>query len=380
MDPADIDAKLTGTVYAPNGEIPISGALVYTTTAPVEPIPDGAYCQDCVELPPEVHWTLTEPDGSFELPAASGLARNFVVQKGQFLRVTSVDIPPGDLIVEEASSTLPGEWNPDAGEWIPKMAVVFTQIDLIENLLAKVGLGEVDAQGTLVPGSESFDHLTGEQARALLDDLDAMLKYHIIFIPCGGENWAGPKPLSAARIENIQKYVAAGGKWYVTDWANEYVYEPFPAHQTFVDGDFGKDLEAYESPGTVLDPDMLTWLEALPEDLKDPGDGLPTLFDLPSVRLVDNWSAISETPDIIVQDDDGNDVNIGHYTWVEAAAGGPPTPNHMTVTANYSCGKMLFSTYHTAEGGHTGIAPQELILVYLILEIGVCQADLEPPE
>ena len=51
----------------------------------------------------------------------------------------------------------------------------------------------------------------------------------------------------------------------------------------------------------------------------------------------------------------------------------------MTVTAQYGCGKMMFSTYHTAEGNHPGLMAQELILFYLILEIGVCQESLPPP-
>jgi hypothetical protein len=39
---------------------------------------------------------------------------------------------------------------------------------------------------------------------------------------------------------------------------------------------------------------------------------------------------------------------------------------------------MMFSTYHTGEGAHPGLMPQELILLYIILEIGVCH-DAPPP-
>jgi hypothetical protein len=36
------------------------------------------------------------------------------------------------------------------------------------------------------------------------------------------------------------------------------------------------------------------------------------------------------------------------------------------------CGRVLFSTYQTANGQHAGIFPQERVLMYLIGEIGVC--------
>jgi hypothetical protein len=41
----------------------------------------------------------------------------------------------------------------------------------------------------------------------------------------------------------------------------------------------------------------------------------------------------------------------------------------------------MFTTYHMAEFNDTyiGLTPQELVLLYLILEIGVCQQAFEPP-
>jgi hypothetical protein len=40
----------------------------------------------------------------------------------------------------------------------------------------------------------------------------------------------------------------------------------------------------------------------------------------------------------------------------------------------------MFTAYHTAEGGHyIGLTPQELVLMYLILDIGVCQEPYDVP-
>ncbi|MCA9682099.1 MAG: hypothetical protein KC457_07870, partial [Myxococcales bacterium] len=59
----------------------------------------------------------------------------------------------------------------------------------------------------------------------------------------------------------------------------------------------------------------------------------------------------------------------------------PAGPNPLTISAEYGCGKLMFTTYHMAEGSDTyiGLTPQELVLLYLILEIGVCQVPYEPP-
>jgi hypothetical protein len=379
--PKPIDATLHGTVYAPNLEIPISGALVYTTTQDPEPVPDGVYCSECVGVPCDSQFVLTEADGSFQLPASAGAGQKLVVQKGEFLHVTEIDIAEGDNTIAPADSNLPGVWNPDAGMWIPRIAVVETGNDSIYNILGKIGMGQVDGTGALQPGTEQFDLLGQAQGGALLDDLNEMRKYHIIFIPCMSQ--VGMGFINQLRIENIRQWVADGGKWYVTDWANEYLYEVFPNYQTLHGQAFDPDLDYYDTTGTVLDPELLAWLQALPPALKDIGGGHPNLLSLPQVGLVDNWSGIDTIPPVIVQDDDGNDVNVGHYPWVEGAcgacSGGGARP--MTISAEYGCGRMMFSTYHTDEGAHAGLTPQELILLYIILEIGVCHdvPPLPPP-
>jgi hypothetical protein len=375
--PSAENATLRGTVYAPNLEIPISGALVWVTDGEVEPVPDGTYCAECVGIPCDADFVLTEADGSFELPAKSG-THKLAVAKGQFLHVTEIDIVEGDNDIAPTDSNLPGRWAPNEGMWIPRIAVVSTFNDSIYNLLAKIGLGTDDGTGALASGSENFDLLDQASGGALLDDLTEMRKYHIIFIPCMSQ--VGMGGLNQLRIENIRQYVEEGGKWYVTDWANEYLYEPFPNYQTLNGQSFDPDLGYYDTDGTVTDPDLLAWLQALPAPLKDIGGGYPNLLSLPTVTLEDNWSGIDSIPPVIVQDDMGNDVDVGHHKWVEGPCPECDTSGvrPMTISAEYGCGRMMFSTYHTTEGAHSGLTPQELILLYIILEIGVC-FDEPPP-
>ncbi len=377
--PRPSNGTLTGTVHAPNLQIPISGALVYVATSDPEPIPDGVYCAQCVGIACDAQFVLTNPDGSFELPIVAGAGQKLVVQKGEFLRVSDIDLDEGANTAAPVASSLPGEWNPAQGMWIPRVAVVETFNDSIFNILAKIGMAEVDGNGALLQGTESFDLLDQPEGAALLDDLAAMRAYHIIFIPCMAQ--VGMGTLTELRMLNIRQWVAEGGKFYVTDWANEYVYETFPNYQRLHDQDFDPDLGNYDTTGQVVDPELLAWLQALPPALQDIGGGYPNLLSLPSVELIDNWSGIDEIPPVITQDEMGNDVDVGHYAWVR----GPceacnPTGNDrpMTISADYGCGRLMFSTYHTDEGGHVGLTPQELVLLYIILEIGVC-FDAPPP-
>jgi hypothetical protein len=382
-DPSDpANATLTGTVFAPNLEIPISGALVYLTSGAVEPVPDRVYCSECVQLC-NTAFVLTEPDGSFELPAVAGPGQTLVVQKGEFLRVVDLDVVEGTNAVPNEQSSLPGEWNPGAGKWIPKIAVYRTDPDRVYNVLAKFGLGEVTGNGELVPGTEQFQLIPDSDQGAFIDDFAAMSGFHIIFVPCAAtSSWLGAPTVAPLRAQNIRDYVAAGGKWYATDHANEYIEAPFSDYQEFHSPSMPDIQPAYDVFGEVVDPELLAWLQALPPALKNIGGGNPTLDQLPAVELMLNYSGIDTLAPVIVKDEDGNDVDVGHHTWVEGPCTSCATPNQirpMAVSGQWGCGRMMYSTFENSSVAHPGLNPQELILLYMILEISVCHEETPPP-
>ena len=375
------DATLTGTVYAPNLTLPISGALVYVTSGAVEPPPDGVYCAECVALDCATPSTFTLADGSFTLPAVSG-NQKLVIQKGQFLRVVDLAIPPGMTAVPSVTTSLPGRWDPAAGMWIPRIAVYNTSPDKVKNVLAKFGMGQIDGSGALVQGSENFT-LIPDGSGSFLEDLAEMNKYHIIFVPCAATKyWPEAPDVPPTRLANVQAYVAAGGKWYATDHSNEYIEQPFPDYQEFHAPGMPDIQPAYESNGTVVDPELLAWLQALPPALKDIGGGNTTLNDLPGITTRLNYSGIDTISPIIVQDMEGKDVDVGHHKWVEGPCGScsdPQMVRPMAITGQYGCGRMMYSTFENSSDNHLGLNPQELVLLYMILEIGVCFEEKPPP-
>jgi hypothetical protein len=416
-DPPGGDAGMAGTVFAPDGALPISGALVWVSPEPPEPIPQTVYCLECVELECGTNWVETEPDGSFAFSAEPGHYW-LSVQKGQFRRVTEIDLAAGDNPLGASLTTLPAVNDPPQGLNIPRIALVYGQHDRLENALAKLGLGETEVDGydeSLMFGTEPFDLWDNHpdtdppgskgSVTQLLGNYALMEQYHVIFLPCSLQAGEYPAVLDDPQaIANIRQWVAAGGKWYVADWSNEALIEPFPQYQelyrradsTTVEqwqGDMSTDLGRYDPVGTVLDDDLLAWLSALPPDFKDINpvndpqqEMLPTLGDLPTVQTMYVYSGIKDVPSVFADDGMGGKVDVGHKVWIEGEGsetwGVPPIDEQhpLAISAEYGCGRIMFTVYHTVEGReYIGLTPQELVLMYLILEIGVCQTPYEPP-
>jgi hypothetical protein len=397
------DASISGTVHAPNMEIPVSGAQVWASKTQPEGIPGTVYCAECVELDCETHpWTTSRADGSFDLPLESGLWW-IAVQKGQFLRVTEIAVEPGQNPLADELTSLPDRDAPSQGEYIPKIAMAWGSYDRLEDGLAKLGLGDtlIDADSfreTLVPGTEQFDvwdNAGGDLDLDEIGDFDELLhdanlleQYHIVFVPCSNDFTLDGLDLQAKG--NLREWVERGGKLYVSDWSNEFLGETFSQYQDFWKKAGKADLpDRYDSTGTVLDPNLLAWLEALPQGLKDINpkndDDFPTINDLPLIETVNNWSGIEATPSVLVDDGKGGKIDVGHKVWVEGPGDGSIIDDGqwpLAISAEYGCGKLMFTTYHTAEGSdaYIGVTPQELVLLYLILEIGTCQVPYEPPD
>lgn len=386
--PAKSDLTISGRVLGPNGVLPIDKALVYATSDSLSKIEEIAYCESCVELPSGTPWTMTKADGSFSLPTFSGKNQKFVVRKGQFRRASTVDLEPGAIEAPSTWTTLPNQWDPSKGQWIPKIAIFAGENDQIQDLLAKFGLAKLNKSGQWVKGSGSIDVIdTGNKAFSLLSDLEKMKKYHIIFVPCGAEllkvesqsNADLEEALNPALVKNIQEYVKAGGKWFITDRASKFLTDPFPQYQTMHQHQGSPKLPIYATTGIVKDPDLVAWLKAIPEKALLPAASKKDFANLPAIHFEDNWTAVKSVKEILGKDEAGNTSNIGHKVWVEEKEPDLYPPNLMTISAPYACGRILFSTYHTSEGAHLGQTPQEFLLLHLILNIGVCQEKILPP-
>lgn len=381
-----VGTRLTGIVQGPGRAFPVQGALVAAYLEPPPAIPDHVYCEPCVELPPDVPNTITEDDGSFDLGVSPGQTYYITVQKGQFRRTREYTAPTTDGYhpLPEGLTTLPSRNLLQEGDRIPNIAVASGSYDAMEAIFGKVGMGEVDGVHQFVCDSAEgvFDiysnggRCPGPDFDTLLRDLVAMLRYHIIFVPCAEANPALADP---AVQQNIRDYVWAGGKWYVADWSYDMVEQVWPGFLEFSNGYGSCDQStvgdcnhgpSFNSDGHAADAELGGWLEAQSISAED-------------LVLLENWDTIAAVGEAKVgEHPEYGDLLAPPHVWVEGpwepGASWESADNYpLTVSWPYNCGRVLFTTYHTVGemgGSHPDLLPQELILFYLVMEIGVCSS------
>jgi hypothetical protein len=346
-----VSVTLSGTVHAPNGKLAMANTLVYVTPEEPKPIPEGAYCDECVTLPPG-SFAMSASDGTFEIATEVPVGDVWVVvQKGQFRRVRKVEVEEagGELELDDDDAlTLPGRSAPSKGDDVPKMVVLKDSMDFdkIDSSLKKLGITEFDMRND----------------RSLLEDFDELMKYHVVFIPCGSDNDSHVTSESAKT--NLQNFVAAGGKLYVTDWSYEFVRQPFPGYVSWEGetSEIGSGTGSeWDAPASANDQGLGDWLAAT-------GDS--------SFTVKGNWTTIASVNTMPGTDPKGNPVDIEPKVWVVGDKQGVSHPT--TISFENQCGRVLFSTYHTeAEfGGSSNLAAQEKALLYVLLEVGVCIGDV----
>jgi hypothetical protein len=405
------NATVSGVVWAPGNapglvpegeEIPVSGAVVYLSSTPPEGIPAGAFCSQCVEPPAGA--VVSSAKGAFTLSSPPG-TYTLVIQKGLFRRERQVTLEPDqDLQLTAEESVLPSEHVPSQGKWLPHVAVATGRFDEVETIFGKMGIGMIDEFGVWV-GSTALDNIdlydNGGVAGGtlgtfdnLLRSLSTMMRYHIIVVPCANSNngTSTAQPVDAIFSDptvrqNIRDYVAAGGKMYVSDWSAEYSDIPYPQFITFTaNADNGNPdclgtacpeadvLPAYATlSAQAVDDDLRDWLDG--QQGPDENGELST-YSAAAFRAVDNFVKINGLPTVALGEDDmGNPVSETAKVWVKGPWTDGEDPIHpYTVTFEPNgCGRVLYSTFHTAPYDHLGLVPQERVLVYLLLEVGVCK-------
>ena len=409
---------LEGTVWAPGNapgqvpaghEIPVAGALVYLTTTMPPPIPQEVYCDKCAN-PPGAKYVLANEKGVFKMEGILPGTYWVAIQKGQFRFDQRVEVPANQTVaMTSAQTTLPSEQDPTNGKWIPRIALASGNYDKMQDIFGKMGLGTVSAAGTFTSGSQGmkFDvyknggaiDSSGAMTFAnLVSDLTKMRQYHIIFVPCASDMNTSSLQMDTVRA-NIKEYVKQGGKFYVTDWSAEWEDTVFPeyiqfdgstvdtaagaAPSAFGDGDGIDSYESYHAKAENLT--LNKWmmgqtgptLTATGGVFGGVGPGPVAAFNADDFVVEGNWDRIVATP----RQQIGTDMdNLPVYSEAHAFVVGDwgedtGARNHpLTVTFEPAgCGRVLYSTYHTAESTHVGLLPQERVLLYLIMEIGVCK-------
>jgi hypothetical protein len=367
---------VTGTVYAPNGTIPISGALVYLSEDLPAEFPSSVFCDECADLA-GIPWALSGPDGSFTIDNAPIGTKYLVVRKGLFQRIREITVAAGvPYAVPADHSTLPGE-DSSTGylDQIPTFGVLYTEPDRTYLLLTKLGMADFSGSD-LSWGSESFliynnslSHSGYPATTSMFASQATLDSHHMIFLPCYASSTG--TTFVANNETMIRNYVSAGGKIYNSCCVAQWIERPFPAYIDFYGSDTGTNWDigrywstAHSTTGNIVDPGLASWIDAV------------TAYTPSSFPFTLGYAKVDAL--ISVADGHGLPEDGGvviPYSWVNGAASDVWSGSPLMMTYSYDCGKVFYSVYETTGTG-TAFTAQEYVLLYIILEIGVCENDL----
>lgn len=401
--------------------LPVARPIVYWTFPADRPAPlqRGATC-DCGY---PVTAARGDTDGRFELRNVPAGPVWLVIQKGAFRRIAEVNVQPNvQAVVPEEITALPVRHDPAAGEEIPRIVIGTGRFDPIEDVFAKLRLGPMSptfhfdyAAWEQDPSAWGVELMVYQQPRvledndltlaaepflSLLQDPDRMFGYDFLFGPCADTDDYATALTSPVVRMHLEQYVNNGGKLYSTDYSYLLVEQTFPPYVDFAapegqdgnaDGRVGERAAMqiasqgtlrYASQNRAGPDDLRGWLNALGISAQGIVQTEGNWVNLNGVGTVEqccrDGQRVPVTPDVVMSGPNGVDPPFGdfgpsHDSWQAAEAEGANRPH--TLRFPYGCGEVMYSTYHTVEEAQAVLSPQELVLLYLILEIGECNLD-----
>ena len=384
--------SVSGTVFAPNGTLPLSGITVYVPNGPVDAFPNQLACDRCsTVLSSPLVQTTTDTAGRFVLPdMPASINVPLIIQVGRWRKqITLPSVPQcTDTAVGAPETRLPR--NQAEGD-IPRMAVTTGSADALECLLRKIGLD--DAEFTLPGGAgrvhlftgngtDQFDAAHGNQpfpdAQTLWDDVPSLSQYDITFLSCEGSQRPATKP--ATSLAAMKSYADMGGRVFASHWHNIWLDatpQPWPMTITRVAfGDLGNVnaevdmsfMRGAELAQWLLNVNASTTLGIIPLSMAK------HTISMISPALADRWIHVPTSTN-------GPSVQYLSFT--------TPLEND----ADERSGRVVFSDIHVAaddsastlaypSGGCTTpvtqLTPQEKVLMFMIFDIASCIPDIIP--
>ncbi|ADH85300.1 hypothetical protein [Desulfurivibrio alkaliphilus] len=346
-DPIVTGEVLSGVLYAPNGSTPIPNATVYIPSSGSTSSLAARQAATCPE-PTEawVAWTCTDEEGSYELTVPADYA-----QTGEEVTIKATKDAwsvQTTLVIGQSADMV---FSATVAEGAANIAVIQGAYDSIENVLAKLGLGEVNDVGQLVTGTQTFDLYASNAASELFEEVTPGVykidEYDIVYVNCGA---------SSAGVNNevLRDYVAQGGRLYATDLASPFVIQPFEEYvERIASGPGGAQPES-----EVVYAPLAKWLASV---TCTDGACIAPDHGIFLTGFAGGWhllnpvdSAQGATVTTLVQGDLEGIITLDE----------PIQP--LTMRFFHGDGVVVYSSYHTVSGTTgTEYLPQERVLEYL---------------
>jgi len=405
------DTTLSGTVFAPNGTLPLSGIQVYVPALDPGALTEGATCAKCTDPLPgsPVVQAITDANGNFSLSGVpSGDDVPLVITSGKWRKI--VKLPHiadcTSTTMTPAETTLPR--NRSEGD-MPQIAITTGGADSLECLVRKLGIDDKEiTTDTATPSGKvhlyqsnfgKTHFTTGStftQAEDLWTNLPKMKQYDILFFSCEGAQYPANKPQAA--LDAVKAYADFGGRVFATHW-----------HNIWLEGSVEQHDQGYTQTQAKSWTDLATWTNREESELPKDSYALIDETSNPKGEAFANWmlanhgSTVADRIDLQNQPPDGNVVlstgrssldksdpaKTERWVYLPQSITNGATQNFQFTTpieagALDRCGKFVFSDMHVSGttdtvggypdscGSSLDMTPQEKALAFMFFDIASC--------
>jgi len=367
---APCPTSVSGTVYAPNGTLPLYNVLVYIPQADPPAFPAGVQCGSCAQGIPggAIASTQTDFQGKFKLEGVpEGTNIPLIITTGKWRRKFTVPLVTKcqDTAMGDGSLRLPK--NRTEGD-MPKIAQVTGGCDALACVLSKMGIDSTEF-GSSSTGPQAVTFYNGDgglspgsaqPATALWGDLNELRKFDLVINSCEcsehNENKTTP--------DFLKQYADMGGRVFGSHFHYTWSKNLIPSWQSTANwnsGDFATpDLVDTTHPaGTAL----AQWLVTV--------GASTTMGQIPLTVKTYNAST----------------VNPPTVRWLYSS-GANPTTHYLSfqtpvgVASENQCGKVVYAGMHVSSsssvdssfpsGCSGGLTPDEKALVFLLFDLQSC--------
>ena len=234
------ETTVSGTVFAPNGTLPLYGINVYVPNTDPGPLPDGSVCSRCTDPLPgnPVVQAISDESGRFSLSGVpSGDNIPLVITSGKWRR--QLVVPHIDACTQTTLAASETRLPRDHTEGdIPRIAIATGQADSLECLIRKLGIAdsEISTQGgdgrvhlytgtlgedRFVTGFPGGTGLFADAVSQLWASEDQLTPYDIVMLSCEGAPYPEDKPQAA--MDGMKSYADKGGRVFASHWHNVWI-------------------------------------------------------------------------------------------------------------------------------------------------------------
>ncbi len=399
------ETTIKGTVFAPNGTLPLYNINVYVPNEPLPPFNEGAECSRCNDNFPgsPIVRAVTDEAGNFVLSGVpSGTDIPLVITSGKWRR--QIKIPTvaecADTQLAAADTRLPK--NKSEGD-IPRIALSTGNADSLECLLRRIGIADSeigtagddrrihlydskDSPGRGVPKfAANFGGGSGNFAdsKTLWNNVNSLKPYDIVILSCEGGQYSSANK-SQDNLNAMQAYADLGGRVFASHWHNIWIsgnYQgngslanPNPVVQdwrdiaTWTDGqNFNQKIDVIDEINNPKGASFATWMlnvmgstvrgEITVNDARATSSGINN-------SKAERWTYLKDNPAV--------PQNFQFTTPVSAPADqkcGKVVYSDMHVSGN---GGNANSTYPNSCGSNLEMSAQEKALAFMIFDLASC--------